>query len=95
MATTMGRTDLDLVALDRLAYLRHDTDSIDRKGTDMDVLNYVGREPGSREAVLLDLAEQLECKLADMDALGQHLAAADLDSAIGRLRQQADQIRLA
>lgn len=38
---------------------------------------------------LLDLADQLECKLEQLDAMGAHLAAAHLDTAIARIRADA------
>ncbi|MXP32293.1 hypothetical protein [Parerythrobacter jejuensis] len=41
---------------------------------------------GQRSDALLQMAAELERKLAEVDAMGVHLAAADIDSAIARLR---------
>lgn len=51
----------------------------------------IAPEPAARTQAdeLLALAAQLEGKLAQLDQMGAHIAAAHLDSAIARIRADA------
>lgn len=44
---------------------------------------------GHSQMLLLDVVYQLEINLAQLDEMGAHLAAAHVDAAIARLREQA------